>query len=118
MDIQVGWPTHDAGGYVKWINGKEDARFGKNKTLVCNALSILGAEGWELVAVDNPNGHGTNDPHYLLKRPTSLTSSAWLAWFATAVAPRTMQAPESPVRRRRPWRTDGPARIWSRSRRR
>ena len=68
--IQVGYPAIDRGGYAKWVNGKVDKRFGKNSTRIYDALRTLGAEGWELVAVDNPSTDISQDPHYIFKRPT------------------------------------------------
>lgn len=67
--IQVGYPAIDRGGYVKWVNGKVDKRFGKNSTRIYDALQTLGAEGRELVAVDNPSTNISKDPHYIFKRP-------------------------------------------------
>src|SRR5690242_17522328 len=50
--VQVEYPQRDAGGVVKGVRGGQADRFGQGTTPIHEALAVLGAEGWELVAVD------------------------------------------------------------------
>ncbi len=65
--VQVEYPQCDAGGVVKGVRGGQADRFGQGATPIHEALAVLGAEGWELVAVDM-HGSGPAEHYYVLKR--------------------------------------------------
>ena len=67
----VAYPGIDRAGVVGQVyGGGDEARFGSDTTPVYQALATLGAEGWELVAVDTamPDA-GPAGTHYIFKRP-------------------------------------------------
>jgi len=69
--VQVTYPDASGSGIVgKIYGGGDEGRFGHNTTPVYQALQTLGAEGWELVAVDTAmHASGAANAHYILKRP-------------------------------------------------
>ncbi len=69
--VQVKYPGPDGSGVVRRVQeGGDEARFGHDTTPVYQALATLGAEGWELVAVDTAMREiGAADAHYIFKRP-------------------------------------------------
>ncbi len=68
--VQVTYPG-GVGGVVRRVQGGGDEeRFGRDTTPVYQALTTLGSEGWELVAVDTSMREtGAAGAHYVLKRP-------------------------------------------------
>ncbi len=68
---QVAYPAPGESGVVRWIQGGGDeGRFGRDTTPIHHALQALGAEGWELVAIDTaPRDSGSSGAAYVLKRP-------------------------------------------------
>jgi len=68
--LQIGYPTREGGGYVKWVNGEVHPDWGKNAVNIYDALNELGQEGWELVAIEmRGSGQLWKDPLYVLKQP-------------------------------------------------
>jgi len=68
--VQVGYPDRNESGVVTHVDGREDERFGSGATPLHEALQTLGAEGWELVAVDTfAHARAPATPRYVLKRP-------------------------------------------------
>jgi len=68
---QVAYPDPGESGVVRWVQGGGDeGRFGRDTTPIHQALQALGAEGWELVAIDTaPRDSGSSGAAYVLKRP-------------------------------------------------
>ncbi len=68
---QVAYPAPGESGVVRWVQGGGDeGRFGRDTTPIHHALQALGAEGWELVAIDTaPRDSGSSGTAYVLKRP-------------------------------------------------
>ena len=68
---QVAYPDPGESGVVRWVQGGGDeGRFGRDTTPIHQALQALGAEGWELVAIDTaPRDSGSSGATYVLKRP-------------------------------------------------
>jgi hypothetical protein len=57
-------PRPEAGGVIKRFLGPDEAHADLHGKLVHDALSVLGAEGWELVAIDHPAPAGGPSGHY------------------------------------------------------
>ncbi len=68
--VHVAYPDPDESGMVRRVQGGGDeGRFGRDTTPIHQALQALGAEGWELVAVDTaPRDSGSSGGSYVLKR--------------------------------------------------
>jgi ATP-dependent Clp protease ATP-binding subunit ClpA len=68
---QVAYPDPGESGVVRWVQGGGDeGRFGRDTTPIHQALQALGAEGWELVAIDTvPRESDSSGATYALKRP-------------------------------------------------
>jgi hypothetical protein len=54
----------EAIGLIKRFLGTEEARAGLHGKAVAEVLPILGAEGWELAAIDHPAPAGSPGRHY------------------------------------------------------
>jgi len=69
--VQVAYPDPGESGMVRRVQGGGDeGRFGRDTTPLHQALQTLGAEGWELVAVDTiMRDSGAAGATYVLKRP-------------------------------------------------
>ena len=62
--VQVAYPQRDVGGVIKRVYGGDEDRFGQGATPIHEALAVLGAEGWELVAIDVHAHEGEPAAHY------------------------------------------------------
>jgi hypothetical protein len=69
--VQVAHPDPGESGVVRRVQGGGDeGRLGRDTVPIHQALQALGAEGWELVAVDTgPRESGSSGAAYILKRP-------------------------------------------------
>jgi Clp amino terminal domain, pathogenicity island component len=66
---QAEHPRPEAIGLIKRFLGTDEARAGLHGTPVAEALRILGAEGWELAAIDHPvPAGGPGNHYYVFKR--------------------------------------------------
>jgi ATP-dependent Clp protease ATP-binding subunit ClpA len=66
--LQVAYAEAQGSAVVQSVNGAEDVRYGQKP--IHEALLLLGAEGWELVAVDRLAGpEQSGSHHYVFKRP-------------------------------------------------
>jgi hypothetical protein len=69
-------PRPEAGGVIKRFLGPDEAHADLHGTPVHEALTVLGAEGWELVAIDHPAPAGGPGGHYyVFKRMASKEGS-------------------------------------------
>jgi hypothetical protein len=69
LAAQAEHPRPEAIGLIKRFLGTEEARAGLQGKPIPEALRILGAEGWELAAIDHPAPAGGPSRHYyVLKR--------------------------------------------------
>jgi hypothetical protein len=57
-------PRSEAGGVIKRFLGSDEAHADLHGKPVHEALTVLGAEGWELVAIDHPAPTGGPGGHY------------------------------------------------------
>jgi hypothetical protein len=65
-------PRPEAGGVIKRFLGLDEAHVDLHGTPVHDALRVLGAEGWELVAIDHPApASGPSGHYYVFKRLAS-----------------------------------------------
>ena len=65
-------PRPEAGGVIKRFLGTDEAHADLHGKPVHDALTVLGAEGWELVAIDHPAPAGGPGGHYyVFKRMAS-----------------------------------------------
>jgi hypothetical protein len=65
-------PGPEAGGVIKRFLGPDEAHADLHGKPVHDALRVLGAEGWELVAIDHPAPAGGPGGHYyVFKRMAS-----------------------------------------------
>jgi hypothetical protein len=65
-------PRPEAGGVIKRFLGPDEAHAALHGKPVHEALTVLGAEGWELVAIDHPAPAGGPGGHYyVFKRMAS-----------------------------------------------
>jgi Clp amino terminal domain, pathogenicity island component len=64
-------PRPEAGGVIKRFLGPDDAHVDLHGKPVHEALTVLGAEGWELVAIDHPAPAGGPGGHYYVFKRTA-----------------------------------------------
>ena len=67
--VQVAYPQRDVGGVIKRVYGGDEDRFGQGATPIHEALGMLGAEGWEMVAIDvHADAGEPAEHHYVFER--------------------------------------------------
>jgi ATP-dependent Clp protease ATP-binding subunit ClpA len=72
LDAHTDHPRPEAGGVIKRFLGPDEAHADLHAKPVHDALRVLGAEGWELVAIDHPAPAGGPSGHYyVFKRMAS-----------------------------------------------